>query len=299
MSDITVLGIFVADISFSGNKIPKIGETIIGDKYNIGPGGKGCNQAIAISRLGCSVNFISKIGNDEYGKLALESLKKNNIDTSKIIISDQHQTGVAGIHVDKNTGKNAITVITGAPTSLKKEEIDLKIIKESKIFLTQLEIPKEVTLHCLKAAKENGLINILNPAPASKLSSEFFEVIDYFTPNETEAEFYTGIKIKNENDAKDSAKKLLNLGLKKVIITLGEKGLVYSDGKEEIYLKALPIKKVEDTTGAGDAFNGGLAYALSKNKNIKDCLNIANQVAGLSTLKLGAGNSMPLLSDLK
>ena len=299
MSLITVLGIFVADISFSGNKIPSIGETIIGDKYNIGPGGKGCNQAIAIARLGCSVNFISKIGNDEYGKLALKSLKKNNIDTSKIIISDKHQTGVAGIHVDKNTGKNAITVITGAPTSFKKEEIDLKVIKESKIFLTQLEIPKDVTLYCLKAAKENGLINILNPAPASKLSDEFFKLIDYFTPNETEAEYYTGVKIKNEADAKNSAKKLLSMGLKKVIITLGEKGLFYSDGKDEIYLKALPIKKVEDTTGAGDAFNGGLAYALSQNKNIKDCLNIANQVAGLSTLKLGAGDSMPSLSDLK
>ena len=299
MSLITVLGIFVADISFSGNKIPSIGETIIGDKYNIGPGGKGCNQAIAIARLGCSVNFISKIGNDEYGKLALKSLKKNNIDTSKIIISDKHQTGVAGIHVDKNTGKNAITVITGAPTSFKKEEIDLKVIKESKIFLTQLEIPKDVTLFCLKAAKENGLINILNPAPASKLSDEFFKLIDYFTPNETEAEYYTGVKIKNEADAKNSAKKLLSMGLKKVIITLGEKGLFYSDGKDEIYLKALPIKKVEDTTGAGDAFNGGLAYALSQNKNIKDCLNIANQVAGLSTLKLGAGDSMPSLGDLK
>ena len=148
-------------------------------------------------------------------------------------------------------------------------------------------------------AKESGSINILNPAPACKLEKEFFSLADYFTPNEAEAEFYTGVKIKDENGAKESAKKLLTLGLKKVIITLGEKGLFYSDGKEEIYIKALPLKKVEDTTGAGDAFNGGLAYALSKNKSIKECLNIANQVAGLSTLKLGAGNSMPLLTDLK
>ena len=139
----------------------------------------------------------------------------------------------------------------------------------------------------------------MNPAPACKLDKEFFTLADYFTPNEAEAEFYTGVKINNENDAKESAKKLLALGLKKVIITLGEKGLFYSDGNEEIYIKALPFKKVEDTTGAGDAFNGGLAYALSKNKSIKECLNIANQVAGLSTLKLGAGNSMPLLTDLK
>ena len=299
MSEVTVLGIFVADLSFSANKIPTTGETILGDKYNIGPGGKGCNQAIALARLGCNVNFISKIGNDDYGKLALDSLKQNKIDTSNIIISKEHQTGVAGIHVDSNTGQNAITVVRGAPASFTKDEIDINIIKKSKIFLTQLEIPIEVTLHCLKAAKENGLINILNPAPACKLDKEFFTLAAYFTPNEAESEFYTGVKINNESDAKESAKKLLALGLKKVIITLGEKGLFYSDGNEEIYIKALPLKKVEDTTGAGDAFNGGLAYALSKNKSIKECLNIANQVAGLSTLKLGAGNSMPLLTDLK
>ena len=299
MSEVTVLGIFVADLSFSANKIPTIGETILGDKYNIGPGGKGCNQAIALARLGCNVNFISKIGDDDYGKLALNSLEQNKIDTSNIIISKEHQTGVAGIHVDSNTGQNAITVVRGAPASFTIDDIDINIIKKSKIFLTQLEIPIDVTLHCLKVAKESGLINILNPAPACKLDKEFFSLADYFTPNEAEAEFYTGVKINNETDAKESAKKLLNFGLKKVIITLGEKGLFYSDGKEEIYMQALPIKtKVEDTTGAGDAFNGGLAYALSQNKNIKDCLKIANQVAGLSTLKLGAGNSMPKLSDL-
>ena len=225
MSDITVLGIFVADISFSGNKLPSMGETILGDSYNVGPGGKGCNQAIAISRLGGKVNFISKIGNDDYGKLALDKLKKDKIDTSSIIISNKHKTGVAGIHVDRNTGKNAITVVRGAPSSLTTKEVDTSLFKQSKIFLTQLEIPIEVTLHCLKAAKEYGLINILNPAPACELSNDFFKLVDYFTPNETEAEFYTGVKIKDENDAKVSAKKLIEMGIKKVIITLGEKGL--------------------------------------------------------------------------
>ena len=298
MSKICVLGIFVADISFSGNKIPTIGETILGDSYNIGPGGKGCNQAIAISRLGGEVNFISKLGDDDYGKLAINKLNKDNIDISNIIISKAHQTGVAGIHVDRNTGKNAITVVRGAPASLTIEEINTNIIKKSKIFLTQLEIPKEVTLHCLKVAKENGLINILNPAPACKLSKDFFELVDYFTPNENEAEFYTGTKINNEDDAKVGAKKLINMGIKRVIITLGEKGLFYTDGKEEIYIKANTVKAV-DTTGAGDAFNGGFSFALLKKKKIRECLEIANEVAGLSTTKLGAGDSMPSLEDLK
>jgi ribokinase len=297
MNSITVLGIFVADISFSGNKIPDTGETILGDSYNIGPGGKGCNQAIAISRLGGEVNFISKLGNDDYGKLAINKLKKDNIDTSNLIITNKHQTGVAGIHVDRNTGKNAITVVRGAPASLIIEEVDTNIIKQSKIFLTQLEVPKKVTLHCLKVAKENGLINILNPAPASELNNDFFKLVDYFTPNEIEAEFYTGIKIKNENDARNSAKKLIDMGIKNVIITLGEKGLFYSNGKEEIYIKASQVKTV-DTTGAGDAFNGGFSFALLEGKTIKQCLELANKVAGLSTTKLGAGDSMPFSKDL-
>ena len=297
MSDITVLGIFVADISFSGNKLPSMGETILGDSYNVGPGGKGCNQAIAISRLGGKVKFISKLGDDDYGKLAINKLKKDNIDTSNIIISNKYKTGVAGIHVDRNTGKNAITVVRGAPSSLTTKEVDTSLFKQSKIFLTQLEIPIEVTLHCLKAAKKYGLINILNPAPACELSNDFFKLVDYFTPNETEAEFYTGVKINNENDAKVSAKKLIEMGIKKVIITLGEKGLLYSDGKEEIYIKATADKAV-DTTGAGDAFNGGFSFALLKGKKIKECLEIANKVAGLSTTKLGAGDSMPILKDI-
>ena len=207
MSDISVLGIFVADISFSGYKIPAVGETILGNKYNVGPGGKGCNQAVAIARLGAKVNFISKIGKDSYGELALETLKINEI--------------------NKHTN----------------------IIKSSKIFLTQLEVPKDVTLYCLKTAKENGCLTILNPAPASEITKEFYSNIDYFTPNETEAEFYTGIKITNEKEAKQAADKLINLGIKKVIITLGEKGLFYSDGKEEIYLIANSVKAI-DTTGA-------------------------------------------------
>ena len=297
---ISVLGIFVADISFSGPKIPSIGETILGTKYNVGPGGKGCNQAIAIARLGGEVNFFSKIGKDDYGKLALKTLIQNKIKTDYILQNENLQTGVAGIFVDKSSGNNAINVITGAPSTLTLNEVkeNLNIIKKSKIFLTQLEIPKDVTLHCLKTAKENNVLTILNPAPASNLPEEFFNYIDYFTPNEKEAEFFTGLKITNENEAKEASKKIINMGVKKVIITLGDKGLFYSDGKEDIYLKATSVKAV-DTTGAGDAFNGGLAFGLLKEKSIKETLVLANKVAGISTTKLGAGDSMPFIDDLK
>ena len=300
MSEICVLGIFVADISFSGSKIPSIGETILGTKYNVGPGGKGSNQAICIARLGGKVNFFSKIGKDTYGKLALETFKKNNIDTKHIIQNENLQTGVAGILVDKNSGKNAINVITGAPSTLTLEDLkdQINLIKKSKIFLTQLEVPLDVTLHCLKVAKENKVLTILNPAPATELSNEFFKYIDFFTPNETEAEFYTGVKIANEEDAKVASQKLLQLGMKKIIITLGEKGLFYSDGNEDIYLKASTVKAL-DTTGAGDAFNGGLAFGLSMGKPIKEFLQLSNKVAGISTTKLGAGDAMPFTKDLK
>ena len=299
MCDISVLGIFVADISFSGPKIPSVGETILGNRYNVGPGGKGCNQAVAIARLGAKVNFISKIGKDTYGDLALNTLSKNKIDTASIIQDKNLQTGVAGILVDKGSGKNAINVIVGAPSTLKINEVNkhIKIIKNSKIFLTQLEVPQDVTLHCLKTAKKNGCLTILNPAPASEITKEFYDNIDYFTPNETEAEFYTGIKITNKKEAKQAADKLINLGIKKVIITLGEKGLFYSDGKEEVYLKASQVKVV-DTTGAGDAFNGGLAFGLSKEKSIIECLELANKVAGISTTKLGAGDAMPYYNEI-
>ena len=280
MTEISVLGIFVADISFSGPKIPAEGETILGAKYNIGPGGKGCNQAIAISRLGGKVNFFTKIGQDNYGKLALETLKKNNIETKYIIQNESLQTGVAGILVDSTSGKNAINVITGAPSTLTLKDLEkqIELIKRSKIFLTQLEIPKDVTLECLKIAKENNVTTILNPAPASKLSDNFFQYIDYFTPNETEAEFYSGIKISHEQDASSAAAKLLEMGVKNAIITLGEKGLFYFDGEEKIYIKASHVDSV-DTTGAGDAFNGALAYGLSLNKSIKECLDLANRAA--------------------
>ena len=299
MNNISVLGIFVADLVFFGKDIPSKGQSILGDDFKIGPGGKGSNQAITVAKLGGNIDFITKIGKDSYGEMALNLYKENNVKTDSVLIDNNNPTGVAGIMVDQY-GNNAINIVPGASGKITDQDIhsNLETIKNSKVFLTQLEIPHDVTITALKLAKENNCITILNPAPAREIAESDFKLIDYFTPNEAEAEFYTGVRIKNESDAKESAKKLLTLGLKKVIITLGEKGLFYSDGKEEIYIKALPFKKVEDTTGAGDAFNGGFAFALLKGKKIKECLEIANKVAGLSTTKLGAGDSMPTLKDI-
>ena len=298
MSYISVFGIFVADISFVGKRIPTVGESMIGSKYNISPGGKGCNQATAIAKLGGKVSFISKIGKDTYGDMAIKILSENKIEISAVDIDPKSQTGVAGIMLDETTGKNAINVIVGAPETLTIKDLEkhFNIINKSEIFLTQLETPVGVTLECLKKAKENNVLTILNPAPAAKIDNQFFKYVDYFTPNETEAEFYTDIKILNIEDAKKAAKSLIQKGLKKIIITLGEKGLFYTDGKEEIFIEATKVKAI-DTIGAGDAFNGGFAYALLQKKPIKDALIFANKVAGLSTTKQGAGNAMPSLEE--
>ena len=219
MSYISVLGIFVADISFSGNKIPAIGETILGDSYNVGPGGKGSNQSVAAGKAGASVEFITKIGNDDYGKMALNTYRETNFGIKNVFESNDHSTGVAAILLDKETGNNAISVVPGAAGTLTIADIDnaKDTIINSSIFLTQLEAPMDVVCYALKMAKENNVTTILNPAPAAKLDKEIFPLIDYFTPNETEASFYVNKEIQNQDDAKNSSKDLLNLGIKNVV----------------------------------------------------------------------------------
>ena len=296
---ISILGIFVADLVFFGEKIPVEGETILGKNFVIGPGGKGSNQAVAAAKAGAKTFFISKIGDDQFGSMATEIYENSRVDYSNVIISKDHSTGAAGILVNEGTGANAINVFPGAAGAITIEDIDKaeESIKNSSIFLTQLEAPKDVVTYALKKAHSLNVKTILNPAPAAEIDESLFSMIDYFTPNETEAEFYTGVRIKNEDDAKESARKIIKMGIKNVIITLGEKGLLYSNGKEEIYIKPSQVKAI-DTTGAGDAFNGSFSLALSQGKKIKECLDLANKVAGLSTTKLGAGDSMPTLKDI-
>ena len=298
MSSICIFGVFVADLCFFGDKIPVKGETVLGNNHIVGPGGKGSNQAIAAARLNGEVNFITKVGKDNHADMAFSLYEEAGVNIESISQDSNLSTGVAGIMIDEN-GNNAINVFAGAAAHLKNEDIDknLEVIKKSKIFLTQMETPDSTTMYALKKAKDNDCLTILNPAPARKINENDFELLDFFTPNETEAEFYTGIRIKNENDAKESARKIVKMGIKNVIITLGEKGLLYSNGKEEIYIKASEVKAI-DTTGAGDAFNGSFSLALSQGKKIKECLDLANKVAGLSTTKLGAGDSMPTLKDI-
>ncbi len=302
MSDICVLGNFVADNSFYAKKLPVKGETVFGSGYQVGPGGKGSNQAIAAARLGSKVNFLGKIGDDANGKMAIELYKKNKIDQKTLFISKEHPTGVAGIMINKDDGTNAIIVYPGASMEITKQEVDKfsNLITSCKVFLTQLEIKTDVTLHALKLAKTGNAITILNPAPAIKIEDEFFKYIDFFTPNETEAEFYFGKKIQDYDEAKLACDFFLKKGVKNSIITLGDKGAYFSNSEMNFSVPALNLKgKVLDTTGAGDAFSGALASGLEKKMGIQDCLNFAIKVSGISTTKKGAADAMPFFDDIK
>jgi len=300
---ISILGIYVADLVFFGKKIPVEGETILGNNFVIGPGGKGSNQAVAAAKAGVKTYFISKIGDDQFGSMARKIYEEAGVDYSKVIISSEHSTGAAGIFVDQQSGKNAINVVAGAAGALTTDDIDqaADVIKNSQVFLTQLEAPKEVVFYALKIAKENNVTTVLNPAPATLIDKEIFPLIDYFTPNETEAGFYVNHKVEDEEDAKKASDKLLQLGIKNIIITLGEKGAFFANDRENFHVPVVDLNNpVLDTTGAGDAFNGGFAVALTENEkyNIKDAIKFASATARLSTTKIGTANSMPSRDEI-
>ena len=302
MSSISVFGVFVADLCFIGSSIPKSGQTVLGNKHIVGPGGKGSNQAIAAARLGGNVNFITKIGKDSHAQMALNLYKEAGVNINTIIQDSNLSTGVAGIMINEKTGENAINVVPGAAAKLEKKDIDLnlEILKKSKIFLTQLETPYEVTSYALNKAKEFGCLTIFNPAPALKIKEEDFKKIDFFTPNETEASFYLNRKIETKKEIVEGSKDLLNKGIKNVVITLGSRGVYFQNSKESYFVEAVNLKnEAVDTTGAGDAFNGAFSYALLNDMNYKDAIVFANKVAGISTTKLGAANSMPTIKEVQ
>ena len=204
--------------------------------------------------------------------------------------------------INEKTGDNAINIVPGAAGFLTNKDIDknLSFIKNSEIFLTQLETPYEVTSYALNKAKESGSTTIFNPAPASNINESDFKRMDYFTPNETEASFYLKKNVETKIEIEEAGKTFLNKGVKNIVITLGSKGVYFANSSESYFIDAFNLKdKVVDTTGAGDAFNGAFAYALSKNHEDKDALKFANKVAGISTTRVGAANAMPNLDEVE
>ena len=300
MKSICIFRVFVADLCFVGGKIPTKGQTILGKKHIVGPGGKGSNQAIAAARLNGDISFITKVGKDSHSEMAFNLYKEAGVKTHSIIQDDKLFTGVAGIMIDED-GNNAINIISGAAEHLVNSDIDnhIETIKKSEIFLTQMETPDETTIYALKKAKENGCTTVLNPAPARKIDEENFKLVDFFTPNETEAEFYLKNKITTEEDIKIAGREFLKKGVKNIIITLGERGVYFANENEEYFIDALKLKdQVVDTTGDGDAFNGAFAVGLENDLKFKDALIFANKVAGISTTRAGAASSMPTFKEV-
>ena len=298
MKRIIVIGNSNTDMVIKTEKLPAPGETILGGKFLMNPGGKGANQSVAASRLGGKVTFISKRGNDLFGNQAVGLLMREGVDIKYIVKDPDLPSGVALITVD-STGENSIVVAPGSNGNLLKEDIPSVIFDTGKfeILLLQLEIPIDTVEYSAVTASEHGIKVILNPAPARKLSDNLLKHTWLITPNETEAETITGVIITDIPSAERAAELIQERGVKNVIITLGEAGAYI---KSENYTGLIPGIKVKpvDTTAAGDVFNGALAVAISEGSDLKDAVIFANKAASISVTRMGAQASAPYRNEI-
>lgn len=295
---ITVIGSSNTDLVVQTPSFPKPGETIMGDAFNTFAGGKGANQAVAAARLGGDVSFIAKVGQDDFGDAAIKGFENDHINTKFIYRDETQPSGVAIIMID-SSGENVIVVSPGANNELKPDDIDMasEAIVQTDMVLVQLEIPIETVSRVLYLATEKGKKVVLNPAPASILEDDLFTMIYVITPNETEVELLTSIKVTDEASASRAASVLLKKGVQNVLITLGEKGAFFKNDIEEFLVPTTEVEVI-DTTGAGDTFNGALTVALSEGKSWREAIAFANSAAGISVSRLGAQASVPYKKEL-
>lgn len=296
---VVILGVFVADTAYRADRQPRMGETILGNSFKLGPGGKGSNQAVAAGRLGADVTFLTRLGVDAFADMAKHTWRAAGVKSAAVDTPDSY-TGAAYIFVEEGSGNNAIIVSPGAAMLISPEDIEAHagLIRSAGVFVTQLEQPVDAALKALEIARGAGVTTILNPAPAASLPDRIYSLCDYLTPNETEAEGLTGIKVSSIDDARRAADSLLATGVGTVIVTLGEKGaLLHSRARSE-HVDAVAAGPVVETTGAGDAFNGGLAAALAKGVEPLEAVRFACAVAGISVTRHGTAPSMPTLGEV-
>jgi len=298
MSRILVIGSSNTDMVIKTQKLPVPGETILGGKFLMNPGGKGANQAVAAARLGGKVTFITKRGNDLFGNQTVGLLMREGIHTQYIVKDMEFPSGVALITVDSK-GENSIVVAPGSNGNLLQEDIPPAVFDPDKyeILLLQLEIPIITVEYSAAAASEKGIKVILNPAPAQKLSDNLLRHIWLLTPNEIEAEIISGVKITDIPSMQKAASLIRERGVKNVIITLGDVG-AFLESEEDICLipgiKVIPV----DTTAAGDVFNGALAVAISEGKTLNEAVIFANKAAAVSVTRMGAQASAPYRNEI-
>jgi ribokinase len=290
---ITVIGSSNTDMVIKADHLPIPGETILGGTFFMNPGGKGANQAVAAARLGGKVNFICKTGDDIFGRQSLRIFNEEGINTSFLISDPAYPSGVALITVDKNA-ENCIVVASGANATLSPTDLlqASDMIAQSSFILMQLEIPLETVSYVAAMAYEKNIPVILNPAPACTLPDELLSHISILTPNKTEAEMLSGIRVHDIESAKEAAYKINARGVKTIIITLGNKGVLVLNKNLFTHIPAIPVTAV-DTTAAGDTFNGALVVALSQGEDILLATAFACKAAAISVTRIGAQASIP------
>lgn len=291
---VVVFGSYVTDLMGRAGHLPTPGETVMGSLFQMGPGGKGFNQGVAAHKSGADMVMVTKIGRDAFADVPIQTMRDLGMDTSHILYSDTKETGAALIAVDEETSENQILVVPGASGDITKADTDsiAGLIEGADFLLTQLETNLDSVEAVIDIAFESKVKVILNTAPIQEIDDSLLSKVYIVTPNEVEAEYLTGVKVTDLDTAIEAASVLKAKGVEQVVITLGSKGVFISNDEFEEIIPAFKVDAV-DTTGAGDAFNGGFVTALSEGKNIKEAAVFGNAVAALSVQKMGTTVSMP------
>ncbi|MDK4734441.1 ribokinase [Rhizobium sp. CNPSo 3490] len=298
-SGIVILGIFAADTAYKAKRLPHIAETLMGSGFTLGPGGKGSNQAIAAAKAGGKVTFISRVGNDAFGAMALAAYAEAGV-TANVMKMEGVSTGAAFIFVDEISGDNAIIVVPGAAGLIGIEDVEVNraAIENAAIFMTQLEQPLEAALHGLSIAKGAGATTIFNPAPASAIPDSIYGLCDFIVPNEVEAAELVGHAIETDEQARAAARTLVDRGAKAAVITLGARGAFYHTAGQSEFVPAFSAGNVIDTTGAGDAFLGGFATAISEGQAPIQAVRFGCATAAIAVTRPGTAPAMPSRAEI-
>jgi ribokinase len=296
---VAVVGSYATGLTMKADRLPGRGETLLGTGYRVDFGGKGSNQAIGCARLGANVSFVAKIGNDSFGDGALGLYRDERIDTTHVHRTSAAPTGVGFITVEASTGHNCIVLDAGANALLNADDVTAagSVLKSAAVVLTQLEIPVETAYAAMAQGRAHGAITILNPAPARPVPASLLQLADILTPNETEAAVLAGHLGNCGGTPEEIARELIKQGVKTVIVTLGEKGALIVDATSSTHVPAIEVSAV-DTTGAGDAFNAGLAAALAFRASLQDAVQFAVISGGLAVIREGVVPALPTRAEV-
>jgi ribokinase len=295
---ICVVGSSNIDLTFRTSRLPRPGETMVGQSFHLGFGGKGGNQAVMAARLGARVSMVSKVGRDVFGEQAIANYRTEGIDITHLLVDEQRSTGVAGITVD-DAARNCILIVPGANEALSPTDVRAAAgaIESAAVLLCQFEVPVETTWEALRIARAVGMRTILNPAPAVAFPDELLALGDLCVPNETEIEALTGLPATTLSQAEAAARALQRRGAATVLVTLGDRGVLLRSGESSEHMPALPVQAV-DSSGAGDAFLGSLAVFLAEGRSLNEAVKRANAVAALSVTRLGTQTSFPRRAEV-